>query len=168
VRVGRRPGGRWHTRPMTEFTVHNRSSARVQAPRPEIWAALTDPELLPRLTPYLHAIEVDGDRWRWHLTRIPVLGVAIAPSFTEVMDFDAPSSITFEHDPARPDERAGASGRYHLKEARAGTDLAIDLAISVDLPFPSVARPAVQTAMKGVVGAMGSRFSANLVRHLDS
>jgi carbon monoxide dehydrogenase subunit G len=153
---------------MTEFTVHNRSSARVQAPRPEIWAALTDPELLPRLTPYLHAIEVDGDRWRWHLTRIPVLGVAIAPSFTEVMDFDAPSSITFEHDPARPDERAGASGRYHLKEARAGTDLTIDLAISVDLPFPSVARPAVQTAMKGVVGAMGSRFSANLVRHLDS
>jgi carbon monoxide dehydrogenase subunit G len=153
---------------MTEFTVHNRSSARVQAPRPEIWAALTDPELLPRLTPYLHAIEVDGDRWRWHLTRIPVLGVAIAPSFTEVMDFDAPSSITFEHDPARPDERAGASGRYHLKEARSGTDLTIDLAISVDLPFPSVARPAVQTAMKGVVGAMGSRFSANLVRHLDS
>lgn len=153
---------------MTEFTVRNRSSATVQAPRAAIWTALTDPDLLPRLTPYLHAIEVDGDRWRWHLARIPVLGVGIAPSFTEVMDFDAPSSITFEHDPTRPDERAGVSGRYHLKEARSGTDLAIDLAISVDLPFPSVARPAVQTAMKGVVGAMGSRFSSNLVRHLDS
>jgi len=141
---------------MTDFTVRNRSSAAVNAPREDIWAALTDPGLLPRLTPYLREIEVDGDRWRWHLSRIPVLGVAVAPSFTEVMAFDHPSSITFEHDPARGDERAGVSGRYHLHEASSGTDLAIDL----------VARPAVHTAMKGVVGAMGRRFSTNLVRHL--
>jgi carbon monoxide dehydrogenase subunit G len=152
---------------MTEFTVRNRSSATVRAPREDIWAALTDPALLPRLTPYLHAIDVDGDRWRWHLARIPVLGMGIAPSFTELMDFDEPSSISFEHDPTRTDEKAGVEGSYHLKEVRSGTDLSIDLAISVDLPFPGVARPAVQTAMKGVVGAMGSRFSANLVRHLD-
>jgi len=151
---------------MTDFTVRNRSSAAVNAPREDIWAALTDPGLLPRLTPYLREIEVDGDRWRWHLSRIPVLGVAVAPSFTEVMAFDHPSSITFEHDPARGDERAGVSGRYHLHEASSRTDLAIDLAISVDLPFPAVARPAVHTAMKGVVGAMGRRFSTNLVRHL--
>jgi carbon monoxide dehydrogenase subunit G len=151
---------------MTEFTVRNRSSAAVDASREDIWAALTDPDLLPHLTPYLREIEVDGDRWRWHLSRIPVLGVAVAPSFTEVMAFDHPSSITFEHDPDRDDERAGASGRYHLQEASSATDLAIDLAISVDLPFPSVARPAVHTAMRGVVGAMGRRFSTNLVRHL--
>ena len=44
--------------------------------------------------------------------------------------------------------------------------MAIDLAISIDMPFPSLARPAVQTAMKGIVGAMGKRFSSNLVRHL--
>ena len=44
--------------------------------------------------------------------------------------------------------------------------MAIDLAISIDMPFPSLARPAVQTAMKGIVGAMGERFSSNLVRHL--
>ena len=151
---------------MTEFTVRNVSSASVAAPREDIWAALTDPHLLPRLTPYLHEIEVDGDRWRWHLSRIPVLGVAVAPSFTEVMGFDEPSSITFQHDPARDDERAAVNGAYRLAEASSGTDLAIDLAISVDLPFPRVARPAVQTAMKGVVGVMGQRFSSNLVRHL--
>ncbi len=151
---------------MTEFTVRNVSSACVAAPREEIWAALTDPHLLPRLTPYLHEIDVDGDRWRWHLSRIPVLGVAVAPSFTEVMGFDEPSSITFQHDPARDDERAAVNGAYRLAEAASGTDLAIDLAISVDLPFPRVARPAVQTAMRGVVGVMGQRFSSNLVRHL--
>lgn len=151
---------------MTEFTVHNVSSASVAAPRAEIWAALTDPGLLPRLTPYLHEIEVDGDRWRWHLSRIPVLGVAVAPSFTEVMGFDEPSSITFEHDPGAEGERTAVTGAYHLAEGRSGTDLAIDLAISVDLPFPGLARPAVQQAMKGVVGLMGQRFSANLVRHL--
>jgi carbon monoxide dehydrogenase subunit G len=151
---------------MTEFTVRNRSSAAVDAPREDIWAALTDPGLLPRLTPYLREIEVDGDRWRWHLSRIPVLGIAVAPSFTEVMAFDHRSSIAFEHDPAREDERAAVSGRYRLQEASSGTDLAIDLAISVDLPFPSLARPVVHTAMRSVVGAMGRRFSTNLVRHL--
>jgi carbon monoxide dehydrogenase subunit G len=151
---------------MTEFTVRDRSSAVVDAPREDIWAVLADPDLLPRLTPYLREIEVDGDRWRWHLSRIPVLGLAVAPSFTEVMAFDQPSSIVFEHDPAREDERAGVAGRYHLAEAHAGTDLSIDLAISVDLPFPSLAKPAVHTAMKGVVVAMGRRFSTNLVRHL--
>ena len=151
---------------MTEFTVRNRSSAAVDAAREDIWEVLTDPRLLPRLTPYLREIEVDGDRWRWHLSRIPVLGVAVAPSFTEVMSFDHPSSISFEHDPTRDDERTGVSGRYHLGEARSATDLSIDLTISVDLPFPALARPAVQAAMKGVVGAMGARFSTNLVRHL--
>jgi carbon monoxide dehydrogenase subunit G len=153
---------------MTEFTVRNRSSAVVGAPRAEIWAALVDPDLLPRLTPYLREIEVDGDRWRWHLSRIPVLGVAVAPSFTEQMTFDEPSSIAFEHDPERDDERAGVTGRYLLSDASRGTRLQVDLAISVDLPFPGIARPAVHTAMKGVVGAMGRRFSTNLVRHLGA
>jgi carbon monoxide dehydrogenase subunit G len=151
---------------MTEFTVRSVSSASVAVPREDIWAALTDPALLPELTPYLHEIEVDGDRWRWHLSRIPVLGMAVAPSFTEVMGFDEPSSITFQHDPSHRDERAGVDGSYHLSDGRSGTDLAIDLAIHVDLPFPRLARPAVQTAMKGVVGMMGQRFSSNLVRHL--
>ena len=142
------------------------SSASVAVPREDIWAALTDPALLPELTPYLREIEVDGDRWRWHLSRIPVLGMAVAPSFTEVMGFDEPSSITFQHDPSHGEERAGVDGSYHLSDGRSGTDLAIDLAIHVDLPFPRLARPAVQTAMKGVVGMMGQRFSSNLVRHL--
>jgi hypothetical protein len=111
---------------------------------------------------------VDGDRWVWHLRRVPVLGIGIAPSFTEVMRFEPRSSITFTHDPERPEERAGVEGTYRLTPARTGTDLAIDLAITVDLPFPSLARPAVHTAMRGVVAAMGSRFAAKLVRHLET
>ena len=153
---------------MTAFTVRNRSSATVAATTTQVWDALTDPDLLPRLTPYLREIEADGDRWVWHLSRVPVLGVGIAPSFTEVMGFEPHSAITFTHDPERPDERAGVDGTYHLRPAATGTRLAIDLAITVDLPFPSMTRPAVQTAMRGVVGAMGSRFSANLVRHLGT
>ncbi len=153
---------------MTAFTVRNRSSAKVEATPAEVWAALTDPGLLPRLTPYLREIEADGDHWVWHLSRVPVLGIGIAPSFTEVMTFDEPTTITFTHDPERPGERAGVDGTYRLRPAGEGTDLAIDLSITVELPFPSLARPAVQTAMRGVVAAMGSRFSANLLRHLGS
>jgi carbon monoxide dehydrogenase subunit G len=151
---------------MAEFTVRNRSAAAVAADRADVWRALTDPDLLPRLTPYLRRIEADGDRWTWHLTRIPVLGAVVAPSFTEVMTFDEPGSITFEHDPTRTDEKAGVNGEYRLAETSSGTDLTIDLGITVDLPFPRVAGPAVRTAMRGVVAAMGVRFSSNLVRHL--
>jgi len=151
---------------MAEFSVRNRSVATVDADRSEVWRALTDPDLLARLTPYLSRIEVDGDRWTWHLTRLPVLGAVVAPSFTEVMTFDEPRSITFEHDPERTGEQAGVSGDYRLTEKASGTDLRIDLDITVDLPFPRAAGPAVRTAMRGVVAAMGSRFSTNLVRHL--
>jgi carbon monoxide dehydrogenase subunit G len=161
-------GAGCQTREMTAFTVRNRSSATVHAKPARVWDALTDPDLLPRLTPYLREIDADGDRWVWHLARVPVLGVGIAPSFTELMTFDRHSRITFTHDPELPQERAGVDGTYRLAPAGGGTDVAIDLAITVDLPFPSMARPAVRTAMRGVVMAMGSRFSANLVRHLGS
>ena len=48
-----------------------------------------------------------------------------------------------------------------------GTDVSIELAITVELPFPRVARPAVHPAMRAVVATMGYRFSHNLVRHLE-
>lgn len=153
---------------MTAFTVRNRSSATVAAERGDIWSALTDPDLLARFTPYLRRIDVDGDRWRWHLTRVPVLGAVVEPSFTELMGFDEPTSITFHHDPASPREQAGVDGAYRLGEHRDGTDLSIDLAVTVDLPFPKVAGPAVRTAMGGVVAHMGRRFGSNLVRHLGA
>lgn len=153
---------------MTAFTVRNSSSAMVAADRGDIWSALTDPDLLARLTPYLRRIDVDGDRWRWHLTRVPVLGAVVEPSFTEVMAFTEPESIRFHHDPAGRQEQAGVEGAYQLEDARHGTDLSIDLAVTVDLPFPGVAGPAVRTAMGGVVAHMGRRFGANLERHLAS
>ena len=48
----------------------------------------------------------------------------------------------------------------------AGTHLETSMAITVDLPFPGVLRPAVVTAMKGVIAVMGQRFSHNLLSHL--
>jgi carbon monoxide dehydrogenase subunit G len=151
---------------MTAFTVRNRSSATVAADRADLWSALTDPDLLARLTPYLKCIDVDGDRWRWHLTRIPVLGAVVEPSFTELMGFAEPTSITFRHDPASRREQAGVEGAYRLDDHPDGTDVSIDLAVTVELPFPKVAGPAVRTAMGGVVAHMGRRFGSNLAHHL--
>jgi carbon monoxide dehydrogenase subunit G len=151
---------------MTTFTVSTRSTAVLDASRERVWQALTDPGLLARLTPYLRSIEAHGDRWTWHLMRIPVLGSVISPSFTEVMTFDEPSRIDFAHDPAKRDEKAGVEGSYVMREVSGGTDVRIELAISVDLPFPRLARPAVHAAMRAVIATMGARFSHNLVRHL--
>ena len=155
---------------MTTFKVATTSSATVHADRQRVWDALTDPDLLPRLTPYLRCIDARadsrGDRWTWHLVRIPVLGSMVSPSFTEVMTFDEPSRLDFVHDPERVDEKAGVAGSYTLEETHGGTDVSIELAITVDLPFPGLTRPAVQAAMRAVVATMGARFSHNLVRHL--
>jgi carbon monoxide dehydrogenase subunit G len=157
---------------VTHFSVSTTSSATVEADRTRVWAALTDPELLPRLTPYLRRIDADTDgdvvRWTWHLVRIPVLGSMVSPSFTEVMTYDEPSRIDFEHDPRRTDEKAGVEGRYDLSEVSGGTYLDIALGIRVELPFPKIAKPAVHTAMRAVVATMGARFSRNLVRHLKA
>lgn len=152
---------------MTRFTADNTSSALVRADRADIWAALTDADLLPRLTPFLRHIDVDGDHWRWELTKVPILGVSVVPTFTELMTFDEGRRIEFHHDPPEGvRERAGVEGWYSLEDADGGTRLGISLGVEVDLPISRLGRPAVTAAMKGVLAGMGRRFSANLLDHL--
>src|SRR4249919_213780 len=104
---------------MSTFSATTDSEAVVPADREAIWAALTDPDLLPRLTPLLRSIEADGDRWRWEMSRVSVLGVSLIPSFTERMSFDAPHRIEYTHaPPAGRNERTGADGWYELTEVR--------------------------------------------------
>jgi len=152
---------------MTRFSARDQSTEVVQADQSALWKALTDPDLLPRLTPYLHSIDADGNCWRWNMARIPVLGVSVAPSFTERMTFDEPRRIEFTHDPEQGQEKAGVEGTYELEEVEGGTRLSIDIDICVDLPLPGMARGAVERAMGGVIAAMGRRFAANLLRHLS-
>jgi carbon monoxide dehydrogenase subunit G len=151
---------------MTRFTASNQSAATLKSSRKDVWAALTDPELLPKLTPYLHRIDVEGDRWTWNVAKVPLLGRSIGTTFTEVMTFDEPHRIGFTHDAERPEENSGVEGEYLLEEAGSGCHVAIDLGVTVDLPFPKATRRAVEGAMKGVMAAMGRRFAHNLLKHL--
>ena len=92
------------------------------------------PETVARLTPMVASITPDGDRWRWQLSRIPVLGRSFELAFTEQMSYDEPSRITFRHAP-EGDERAGTDGRYDLSDAdgdTSSTHLRIELEVSVD------------------------------------
>ncbi|HEX2903009.1 MAG TPA: hypothetical protein VHO01_06080 [Jatrophihabitans sp.] len=152
---------------MATFSATNRSSAVVAADQQTIWDALTDPDLLVRLTPLLTAIDADGDCWRWHLMRISALGVGIAPVFTERMVFTPTSQITFSHQPPPGvREYAGVEGHYELTPARLGTQLAVQLTISVELPLPRLSAPAVERVMSATIDRTGERFSANLLKHL--
>ncbi|MEP6815937.1 MAG: SRPBCC family protein [Marmoricola sp.] len=152
---------------MAWFTTSTRSEAVVRADRAAVWAALVDPDLLPKLTPFLRNIVVDGDHWRWELTRVPILGASLQPTFTERMTFDEGRRIEFKHDPpVGVREREGVEGWYALEDAKGGTHLAISLGVEVDLPISRLAKPAVTAAMKGVLAGMGRRFSANLLDHL--
>jgi carbon monoxide dehydrogenase subunit G len=152
---------------MARFTASTHSQALVQADREAIWKALTDPDLLPRLTPYLRHIAVDGDHWRWEMVRLPVLNLEVAPSFTERMTFVEGERIEFTHDPpAGVTEKAAAEGWYVLSEATGGTDLEISLELAVDLSLPRAAAPAVNRVMRKVMDGMGDRFSRNLLAHV--
>ena len=152
---------------MNTFSAQTESDAVVPAPRSDIWAALTDPDLLPKLTPFLERIEADGDLWRWELSRIPILGVALAPCFTERMTFDPETRIDYRHEPPKgTTERTGVEGWYALEDVEGGTRLRISLTIDAQLPLPKSSDFAVRRVMTSVVDRMGDRFSVNLLEHL--
>jgi uncharacterized protein YndB with AHSA1/START domain len=152
---------------MATFRARNRSSAVLRSARGEVWAVLTDADLIARMTPYVTAIDVDGDRWTWRMGTIPVLGTSVAPRFTEIMKLEPEDRIVFTHDPARGDEMTAVEGTYVLADhAGGGTEVGIDLQIACDLPLPGLARPAVERVMGGVVKHMGAVFSKNLLKHL--
>lgn len=152
---------------MATFSATTTSQAVVDAPRDDIWAALTDPTVLTRLTPLLRGIQTQGDRWHWQLIRLSVLGVTVDPSFTEEMHFTPSTRIDYSHKPpAGTKERAGAEGWYLLEEVEGGTRLSISLRLDVELPLSRVVRPAVEAVMRGVITQTGDRFATNLERHL--
>ena len=152
---------------MATFRARDRSSAVLASERSEVWAALTDADLMARFTPYVTGIDVDGDRWTWRMGTIPVLGISVAPTFTEVMELQPEERIDFRPDPARSDEMTAVEGTYLLADhPGGGTDVSIDLEIVVSLPLPAITRPAVERVMAGVVTHMGAVFSRNLLAHL--
>lgn len=156
---------------MTRFSATTESTAVVAAARDDIWRVLTDPALLAELTPLLHRIDAgtdaDGDRWRWHLSGLEVLGVRLRPAFTERMSWQPGRRIDFTHEPPPGvGEQAGAEGHYELSDTPQGTRLAIVLRLDVELPLPRLAGPAVRTVMGATMRAMGDRFAANLLAHL--
>lgn len=152
---------------MSRFSATNESEAVVAAGRDRIWAVLTDPVLLPKLTPLLRRIDTAGDTWRWQLTSITALGVSISPNFTEHMRFDAGRRIDYHHAPPTGTiERTGADGWYELTDVPGGTHLAISLTLHVELPLPRLAGPAVRGVMAATMQRTGERFATNLVHHL--
>jgi carbon monoxide dehydrogenase subunit G len=153
---------------MTCFSATNHSHAVVPVERKKVWAALTDPDLLPRLTPLLRSIEAKGDTWVWHLTSLTVLGIGIAPVFTEQMSFDEPNRIDYAHRPPGKSERAGADGWYVLEDHPEGTHLEIKLTMHVDLPLSRLAGPAVSKVMSSMMQRTGERFATNLLHHLGA
>ena len=152
---------------MSSFSASTHSEADVPVERQRIWAALSDPVLLPKLTPLLSGIETDGDLWRWSMIRIAALGVSISPTFTERMRFTEGRRIEYSHEPPKgTTERAGAQGCYELSDVPGGTHLQIDLTLTVELPLPRAAHGAVQKVMKTTMIRTGDRFSANLLKYL--
>ncbi|MDQ6715526.1 MAG: hypothetical protein M3Z83_05400 [Actinomycetota bacterium] len=152
---------------MHQFSATTESTAVVAADRAAIWAVLTEPDVLARLTPLLQRIETDGNLWRWELQKLPVLGIAVDPTFTERMTFTDQERIEFTHaPPAGAGERAGAEGWYELSDADRGTHLAISLTLQVELPLSRLAAPAVGAVMMRAMSLTGDRFATNLERHL--
>lgn len=150
---------------MTVFSATKRSIAVVPHSRDAVWEVLSHAKLVAGLTPMVRSIEDHGSTWLWKLAPIEVLGKSVGLSFTEQMEFTPKERIVYTHAP-QGDERAGVAGVYQLADSGAGTRLKIELGVDVDLPFPKLARPAVQASMQAVIAAMGVGFARNLEREL--
>jgi len=156
---------------MASFTTGTVSEATITAPPEAVWEALSEPSLVAHFTPFLKAVTPRGEEhWVWELSRIPVLGKSFSFVFTERMTFDEPRRIDFTHDPdaGTGPESAGVEGWYQITPARGGSHLKTSMDITVELPFPAMTRPAVTTAMRGVIALMGQRFAHNLLAHLHA
>jgi len=153
---------------MACFASRNVSRAIVPAPRSDIWALVSDPDSLARLTPLVAGIAAKGDVWQWRMTSLSILGAHIEPSFTEHMSFDDGHRITFEHRPTNgQSERGGADGVYLLDDAPNGTtELTVDITLHVELPLPAISRRAVERVMASMMARAGERFAAKLYDRL--
>lgn len=154
---------------MTSFSASTRAEAVVLADRQDIWDVLADPVLMARLTPFLREITAEGDHWLWQMSGLDVLGLKVAPAFTERMVLTEPDRIEFHHDPpAGRTERAGVEGWYALTPTRDGTELVTEMEITLDLPLPKASGRAVRATMRRVIDTMGDRFSHRLLEHLGA
>ena len=153
---------------MTAFSARNISASRVPATGTDIWAVITDPEALAELTPLVRSIEASGSNWRWALEGIGALGLQVDAVFTERMDFTEGRRIVFTHDPPPGSrELAGLEGVYDLTPVGSdGTDLRVDLTLSVELPLPGLSRPAVEGVLQSLMRTTGRMFAANLYERL--
>ncbi len=153
---------------MTRFSSRNVSTSIVPAPIRSIWDAISDPATLATLTPLVRSIESNGAVWVWSLAGITALGITVAPSFTERMDFVELRRIEFSHQPPRgSDEKAGAVGTYELHPIDATcTRLAVDITLHVELPLPRLAARTVQGVMAATMRHTGARFAINLYERL--
>lgn len=153
---------------MNRFEARNISTADVPAARGDIWDVLSSPETLAELTPLLDGITVHGEKWCWKLGGISALGVEIAPSFTERMEFEPQETIKFAHDPPPgAKERAGADGIYTLEAIDdTTTHLEIDITLHVELPLPRASRRAVERIMSTTMTKTGNVFGERLYERL--
>lgn len=154
-------------RAMATFTARNISTSTVPVTADRIWAHISNPASLTALTPMVRSIVVEGDLWRWQLAGIEALGVSVAPTFTERMEFIEPRLIRFSHETTDGDhERAGADGTYELTQRGDETELKVDIALTVELPLPRLSARAVESVMKASMQRAGKRFAVNLYHRL--
>lgn len=151
---------------MNSFSARNVSEETVPYDVDALWEVLTDAKTLQKLTPLVHRITPDGDRWLWEMTSVPVLNQKFKPVFTALMDFDPKKGISYSHDPARSDELVAVDGIYTLTPVDGGTHLSIDIHITARMPFPKAMGPAVRSVMTVVMTQMGNGFARNLDKHL--
>ncbi|HEX2784819.1 MAG TPA: SRPBCC family protein [Ilumatobacteraceae bacterium] len=152
---------------MAIFSARNISASIVPVDPERIWTQISDPASLTALTPLVRSIAVEGDLWRWQLAGIEALGVCVAPTFTERMEFIEPRLIRFNHEaPKGERERAGADGTYELTSHGEGTQLKVDIALTIELPLPRLSAGAVERVMKSSMQRTGRRFAVNLYRRL--
>ena len=146
---------------MTRLTTEVTRGADLAADRAAVWAVLADLDGYERLVPsMIEHRQVDG-AWRWRLSARSGLGYRFEPTFRVTYELEPSEEVRFT---TVPEEHTRADGRFTLSDAVGGTRVEVHIALSVDVPVPSLlAGPAVGL-VREELDSLASGLLANLRR----
>lgn len=146
---------------MTNLRVDVRRAGLCRRPPAEVWQQVgTVPDLAASI-PAVRRCEQVGDRWRWEFDRHGAMGFEVVPAFDVLATFEEPHLVTI-----RPvgevSEDARGVGHVRLSPSVAGTRVAVEVHLEVDVPVPRLLARPLTAVMQHEVGRVIDDFLARL------
>ncbi|MBS1879391.1 MAG: SRPBCC family protein [Actinobacteria bacterium] len=128
---------------------------RLQLPRAEAWAKLSDPSTLGEALPAVESVEVDGaDRFEATFRPTTGLGATSMKVAFEVVERDQPGRLVVRGNGGGGEYALRLQASFELSEADGGTDVAWDLDLHLHGVIRSLTQRVIESLARQQVAAV--------------